>query len=226
MATTTQSIWRASTPAASSACLEDSTPISWTVSSAVAQRRCLMPDRCWIHSSLESIASMMSALGMTREGGRHRPRGWRRASRPGASRWWPSAEPSGWGRWSTAAPSPCFSQKARLVELVGRLERERLDALEGTLRAGQGAAAGGSSRIPVTPRSDIVPRHRSQRTGFAIWPTSRVQDLGAAVDDLPVAGWRRGSAGRAPTPRQRAWRGGRPRGPCARCGRRPPRSAG
>ena len=35
---------------------------------AAAQRRCLMPERCWIHSSLESIASMTSLLGITRDG--------------------------------------------------------------------------------------------------------------------------------------------------------------
>ena len=44
------------------------TDIIWTVSSGVAQRRCLMPERCWIHSSLESIASMTSELGTTRDG--------------------------------------------------------------------------------------------------------------------------------------------------------------
>ena len=44
------------------------TDIICTVSSGVAKRRSLMPDRCWIHSSLESMASTMSALGTTREG--------------------------------------------------------------------------------------------------------------------------------------------------------------
>ena len=68
VATITQSIWRASTPARSSAVREAATDIICTVSSAVAQRRCLMPERCWIHSSLESIASTTSALGMTRLG--------------------------------------------------------------------------------------------------------------------------------------------------------------
>src|SRR6476469_1941286 len=68
VATTTQSIWRASMPALSRALREASTAISCTVSSGVAQRRCLMPERCWIHSSLESIASMMSAFGITRDG--------------------------------------------------------------------------------------------------------------------------------------------------------------
>ena len=47
---------------------EASTDIICTVSSGVAQRRCLMPERCWIHSSLESIASTMSAFGITRDG--------------------------------------------------------------------------------------------------------------------------------------------------------------
>ena len=44
------------------------TDIDCTVSSGVAQRRCLMPERCWIHSSLESIASTTSAFGMIRDG--------------------------------------------------------------------------------------------------------------------------------------------------------------
>ena len=55
-------------PARSIALREAATDIIWTVSSAVAKRRCLMPDRCWIHSSLESMASTMSAFGITREG--------------------------------------------------------------------------------------------------------------------------------------------------------------
>ena len=33
--------------------------------------------------------------------------------------------------------------------------------------------AGGISSMPVTPRSDIVSMQRSQRTGWAIWPTMR-----------------------------------------------------
>ena len=68
VATMTRSIWRASTPAWSRAAREAATDISCTVSSGVAQRRCLMPERCWIHSSLESMRSMISALGTTREG--------------------------------------------------------------------------------------------------------------------------------------------------------------
>ena len=68
VATTTQSIWRASMPARSSALREAATDIICTVSSGVAQRRCLMPERCWIHSSLESIASTTSELGTTRDG--------------------------------------------------------------------------------------------------------------------------------------------------------------
>src|SRR3954452_14251579 len=38
----------------------------WTVSSGVAQRRSMMPERCWIHSSLESMASTISEFGTTR----------------------------------------------------------------------------------------------------------------------------------------------------------------
>jgi len=68
VATMTQSIWRASTPASASASRAAATDITWTVSSGVAQRRCLMPERVWIHSSLESIASTISLLGTIREG--------------------------------------------------------------------------------------------------------------------------------------------------------------
>ena len=63
VATTTQSIWPASRPARSIAIREASTDIIWTDSSGPAQRRDLMPERCWIHSSLESIASTTSELG-------------------------------------------------------------------------------------------------------------------------------------------------------------------
>ena len=42
--------------------------IIWTDSSGPAQRRVLMPERCWIHSSLESIASTTSEFGTTRTG--------------------------------------------------------------------------------------------------------------------------------------------------------------
>jgi hypothetical protein len=62
----TASICEASRPACSIALREAPTDIDCTVSSASAQRRVLMPERCWIHSSLESIASMMSSFGMTR----------------------------------------------------------------------------------------------------------------------------------------------------------------
>jgi len=51
-----------------SAAREAATDIICTVSSGVAQRRCLMPERCWIHSSLESMASISSAFGTTRVG--------------------------------------------------------------------------------------------------------------------------------------------------------------
>jgi hypothetical protein len=68
VATTTQSIWRASMPARSRATLEAATDIAWTVSSGPAMRRVLIPERCWIHSSLESIASTISALGTARAG--------------------------------------------------------------------------------------------------------------------------------------------------------------
>ena len=66
VATITQSICSGATPALSSASREASTLIIWMVSSGAAQRRVLMPERCWIHSSLESIASTTSAFGMRR----------------------------------------------------------------------------------------------------------------------------------------------------------------
>jgi hypothetical protein len=68
VATTTQSIWAGAMPARSIASRAAATDITWTVSSGVAQRRCLMPERCWIHSSLESIASTTSEFGITRVG--------------------------------------------------------------------------------------------------------------------------------------------------------------
>ena len=68
VATITQSICSGATPALSSAPRAASTLIIWMVSSGAAQRRVLMPDRCWIHSSLESIASTTSAFGTMREG--------------------------------------------------------------------------------------------------------------------------------------------------------------
>ncbi len=45
-----------------------STDIICTDSSGPAQRRVLIPERCWIHSSLESIASTTSELGTRRVG--------------------------------------------------------------------------------------------------------------------------------------------------------------
>ena len=68
VATMTQSIWAASMPARSRAWRDAATDIICTVSSGPAKRRSLMPERCWIHSSLESIASTSSAFGTTRDG--------------------------------------------------------------------------------------------------------------------------------------------------------------
>ncbi len=68
VATMMQSTWSAAMPAASSACFEAATDIIGTVSSSSAKRRVLMPERCWIHSSLESIASTTSEFGTTRRG--------------------------------------------------------------------------------------------------------------------------------------------------------------
>ena len=55
-------------PARSSAWREAATDIICTVSSGPAKRRSLMPERCWIHSSLESIASTSSEFGTIRVG--------------------------------------------------------------------------------------------------------------------------------------------------------------
>jgi len=68
VATITQSICSGSIPDRSSAIRDEATDIICTVSSGVAKRRCLMPERCWIHSSVESMASTMSALGTIRDG--------------------------------------------------------------------------------------------------------------------------------------------------------------
>ena len=68
VATMTQSTWAASSPAAASASWDACTLIIWIDSSGPAHRRDLMPDRCWIHSSLELIASITSELGTTRVG--------------------------------------------------------------------------------------------------------------------------------------------------------------
>ena len=68
VATTTQSIWPGSRPARSMAIRDASTDIICTDSSGPAQRRVLMPERCWIHSSLESIASTTSEFGTRRTG--------------------------------------------------------------------------------------------------------------------------------------------------------------
>ncbi len=68
VATMTQSTCAASMPAPSSALRAAETDIICTVSSGPAKRRSLIPDRCWIHSSLESIASISSELGTTRLG--------------------------------------------------------------------------------------------------------------------------------------------------------------
>ena len=68
VATTTQSTSAASMPACSIAARAAETDIIWMVSSGPANRRSRMPERCWIHSSLESMASISSAFGTTRVG--------------------------------------------------------------------------------------------------------------------------------------------------------------
>ena len=65
VATMTPSICSASMPARSIAVRAEATDIICTDSWSSAKRRVLIPERCWIHSSEESIASTMSALGTT-----------------------------------------------------------------------------------------------------------------------------------------------------------------
>ncbi len=66
--TMTQPIWPGSMPAWSSAFFAALTDIASTVSSASAQRRSLIPERVWIHSSDESMFSRISAFVTTRRG--------------------------------------------------------------------------------------------------------------------------------------------------------------
>lgn len=73
MATTTQPIWAGAMPESASASLAAFVDIIRIVSSSEAQRRSLIPERVWIHSSLESICSRISALVTTRRG-RYEPR--------------------------------------------------------------------------------------------------------------------------------------------------------
>ncbi len=68
VATITPSTWALSIPAFSMAMREAATDIICTVSSGSANRRLLMPERCWIHSSEESIASTISEFGTSRRG--------------------------------------------------------------------------------------------------------------------------------------------------------------
>ncbi len=58
----------AETPACARALPAAAIDISATVSSSLAQRRVLMPERDWIHSSDESMRSISSELGTTRTG--------------------------------------------------------------------------------------------------------------------------------------------------------------
>jgi hypothetical protein len=66
VATITRSIWSAGTPDFSIASFDASVARSMARMPAEARVRVLMPVRCWIHSSLESMGPMMSALGTTR----------------------------------------------------------------------------------------------------------------------------------------------------------------
>jgi hypothetical protein len=56
------------TPARSIACREAASAMSMTLSSSRAKRRVTMPERCWIHSSEESMNWQISSLVTTRSG--------------------------------------------------------------------------------------------------------------------------------------------------------------
>jgi hypothetical protein len=62
------SIWSALTPAISRALSDACSAMSTTVSSGAANRRSMMPERCWIHSSEESMCRQISSLVTTRSG--------------------------------------------------------------------------------------------------------------------------------------------------------------
>ena len=118
-------------------------------------------------------------------------------------------------------------ERAGVVELVGGLEREGLDALHGAL----GDPGQGAGRRHLEQAGDAEVEHRLH----AEVPADRAADLGddplehlaAVVDDLAVAvGDQRGPrvvGGHRPGQRCRAPR--RP-GPCARCGTRRRRDSG
>ncbi len=68
VATTTAPTCSGSMPLAARALRPEAIAIARTDSSAFAKRRFLMPERDWIHSSVESIVSQISALLTTRSG--------------------------------------------------------------------------------------------------------------------------------------------------------------
>ena len=81
----------------------------------------------------------------------------------------------------------------------------------------------------MTPRSAIVCRHRSQRTGAATWATSRAEQLGAAGDDRAVGVREQARAGgrSAVSPATAALSALRGPAPSPRCGTpRRPRAGG
>ena len=78
------------------------------------------------------------------------------------------------GEVSSSANSPCLSQNARAPSSwSGVLSAKVSTPLSARLAIPVRVPAGGISSTPVTPRSAKVSMHRSQRTGLAIWPTSR-----------------------------------------------------
>ena len=143
---------------------------------------------------------------------------------------WRGRPPSARSAWCRSAEaSPCLSTNARASSSwSGVLSANVSTPFMARLAMPVRVPAGGSSRMPVTPRSSIVSMQRSQRTGLAIWPTIRAQHLAAVVDDLAVAvGDQPGARGRAVDDRRgQRRRGGRRRAPCARCGRRRRRYSG
>ena len=154
-------------------------------------------------------------------GGEHVAAG--RLRRTGGRCPWRGRPPSARSAWCRSAEaSPCFCDEgAGVVELVGGLEREGLDALEGALGdAGEGA---GGRHLEDAGHAEV--RHGLQ----AEVPADRAGDLAddpgehvlAVVDDLAVlVGDQRGARVVDRHRAGEAGRGGRRRGPCGRCGTR------
>ena len=82
--------------------------------------------------------------------------------------------------------SPCLAQNSRAASSwSGVLSAKVSTPLSARLAMPVRVPAGGISRMPVTPRSSMVSRHRSQRTGLAIWPTIRASTSRPSWTTLP-----------------------------------------